>query len=130
LYPVTNEHAAVEIARDWNVPNSGVGYVTRFEVDATFMARYETRVVGVRTAVRPFERPLPVNATGGSRPLCAGRNYAQGADANGAGHYGGELWESAKSVHSFCVCGNRMSVSGALYRTISQSDAGSLAGAS
>ena len=46
FYPVTNEDYAVEIARDWNVPNSGVGYVTRFEVEAAFMARYETHVVG------------------------------------------------------------------------------------
>jgi hypothetical protein len=46
FYPVTNEDYAVEIARDWNVPNSGVGYVTRFEVDAEFMARYEVHVVG------------------------------------------------------------------------------------
>lgn len=46
FYPVTNEDYAVEIARDWNVPQSGAGYVTRFEVDAAFMARYETHVVG------------------------------------------------------------------------------------
>jgi hypothetical protein len=46
FYPVTNEDYAAEIARDWNVPQSGAGYVTRFEVDAAFMARYETHVVG------------------------------------------------------------------------------------
>ena len=46
FYPVTNEDYAVEIARDWNVPASGVGYVTRFEVDAAFMSRYDTHVVG------------------------------------------------------------------------------------
>ena len=46
FYPVTNEDYAVEIARDWNVPSSGVGYVTRFEVDAVFMSRYDTHVVG------------------------------------------------------------------------------------
>ena len=46
FYPVTNEDYAIEIARDWNMPNSGVGYVTRFEVDAAFMARYDTHVVG------------------------------------------------------------------------------------
>ena len=46
FYPVTNEAYAVEIARDWNVPANGVGYVTRFEVDAAFMARYDTHVVG------------------------------------------------------------------------------------
>lgn len=46
FYPVTNQDYAIEIARDWNVPASGVGYVTRFEVDAAFMARYDTHVVG------------------------------------------------------------------------------------
>jgi hypothetical protein len=46
FYPVTNEDYAVEIARDWNLPQSGAGHVTRFEVLAHFMARYETHVVG------------------------------------------------------------------------------------
>ena len=32
FYPVVNEDYAIKIARDWNVPDSGVGYVTRFEV--------------------------------------------------------------------------------------------------
>ena len=34
FYPVMNEAYAIQIARDWNVPASGVGYVTRFEVTA------------------------------------------------------------------------------------------------
>ena len=46
FYPVTNEDYAVEIARDWNLPQSGAGFVTRFEVRADFMARYETHIVG------------------------------------------------------------------------------------
>ena len=46
FYPVTNEQYAIEIARDWNVPHSGSGFVTRFEVRASFMAKYETHVVG------------------------------------------------------------------------------------
>lgn len=33
FYPVLNEDHATRIARDWNVKASGVGYVTRFEVD-------------------------------------------------------------------------------------------------
>ena len=32
FYPVTTEAYAIKIARDWNVPASGSGYVTRFEV--------------------------------------------------------------------------------------------------
>ncbi|UXI67649.1 ADP-ribosylation/crystallin J1 [Tahibacter amnicola] len=46
FYPVTNEEYAVQIARDWNVPASGSGYVTRFHVRASFMARYPLRCVG------------------------------------------------------------------------------------
>lgn len=46
FYPVTNEQYAIEIARDWNVPASGSGFVTRFEVDANFMGRYAVQKVG------------------------------------------------------------------------------------
>ncbi len=46
FYPVTNEQYAVEIARDWNVKSDGVGFVTRFEVKAEFMARYPIQRVG------------------------------------------------------------------------------------
>jgi len=48
FYPVTNEAYAVEIARDWNVPASGQGFVTRFEVRKDFMDRYATHCVGAR----------------------------------------------------------------------------------
>jgi hypothetical protein len=33
-------------ARLWNVSDSGIGYVTRFEVRADFMDRYEVKQVG------------------------------------------------------------------------------------
>jgi hypothetical protein len=46
FYPVLNEDYAIMIARDWNVPASGAGYVTRFEVEAGFAARYPVRQVG------------------------------------------------------------------------------------
>src|SRR5690349_24442202 len=46
FYPVLNEDYAIKIARDWNVPASGVGFVTRFEVDAAFAARYPVRQAG------------------------------------------------------------------------------------
>lgn len=32
FYPVCNRDYAVRIARDWNAPRDGSGYVTRFEV--------------------------------------------------------------------------------------------------
>ncbi len=49
FYPVVEEEYARKIARDWNVPDSGVGYVTRFAVDANFIARYPVREAGGRS---------------------------------------------------------------------------------
>ncbi|MFE0459127.1 hypothetical protein ACFW1A_07665 [Kitasatospora sp. NPDC058965] len=49
FYPVLNEDYAIRIARDWNVKHSGVGYVTRFEVDSAFLRRYPVQQVGGRT---------------------------------------------------------------------------------
>jgi hypothetical protein len=46
FYPVSNEQYAIEIARDWNVPASGEGFVTRFYLPRSFMARYPLRQVG------------------------------------------------------------------------------------
>lgn len=46
FYPVANEEYARAIARDWNVPSSGAGYVLRFAVDAAFLDRYPVQQVG------------------------------------------------------------------------------------
>ena len=46
FYPVTNEAYAKQIAVEWNIRDSGVGYVTRFDVRKTFMDRYAIRKVG------------------------------------------------------------------------------------
>jgi hypothetical protein len=46
FYPVTNEEYAVQIARRWNVKDSGLGYVTRFYVHKSFMDRYPVEKVG------------------------------------------------------------------------------------
>ncbi|MEW9530516.1 hypothetical protein [Microbispora sp. NPDC049125] len=48
FYPVLNEGYAIKIARDWNVPHSGAGYVTRFQVDSDFLARYPVQQAGGR----------------------------------------------------------------------------------
>ncbi|MEV0341960.1 ADP-ribosylation/crystallin J1 [Nocardia sp. NPDC050713] len=48
FYPVLNEEYAVMIARDWNVPASGSGFVTRFSVESAFLSRYEVQQVGGR----------------------------------------------------------------------------------
>jgi hypothetical protein len=46
FYPVTNREYAVQIARDWNVKASGSGFVTRFEVDAAYVAHFPIQIVG------------------------------------------------------------------------------------
>jgi len=46
FYPVMNEEYAVQIARDWNVPASGSGFVTRFEVNSAYLDQYEIQNAG------------------------------------------------------------------------------------
>ena len=46
FYPVTTKDYAVKIARDWNVPASGSGFVTKFEVQKAFLDRYEIQDAG------------------------------------------------------------------------------------
>jgi hypothetical protein len=46
FYPVLKEDYARQIARDWNVPASGAGYVTRVAVWKEFLARFNERQVG------------------------------------------------------------------------------------
>ena len=46
FYPVLNEDYARQIARDWNVPASGAGYVVRFALRKSFADRYPVKTVG------------------------------------------------------------------------------------
>ncbi|ADO69239.1 hypothetical protein [Stigmatella aurantiaca] len=46
FYPVTTRDYAVKIARDWNVPASGSGFVTQFEVRKDFLDHYEVQEAG------------------------------------------------------------------------------------
>ena len=46
FYPVTNREYAAQIARDWNVKASGAGYVTQFDVDATYLGQFSVQKVG------------------------------------------------------------------------------------
>jgi hypothetical protein len=51
FYPVLTEDYATRIARNWNTrdaENGNVGYVTRFEIDASFIGRYEVHEAGGR----------------------------------------------------------------------------------
>jgi len=46
FYPVTTEEYAVKIARDWNVPASGAGHVTRFKVKRDFIDAFGVQEAG------------------------------------------------------------------------------------
>ena len=46
FYPVTTEDYAIKIARDWNVPASGSGFVTRFEVLQPYLDQYRVEEAG------------------------------------------------------------------------------------
>ena len=41
FYPVMNQAYAVQIARDWNVPASGSGFVTKFAVSKNYLRKFE-----------------------------------------------------------------------------------------
>lgn len=59
FYPVLNEEYATMIARDWNVPASGVGYVTRFDVEKSYLDQFDVHQVGGETILEywiPAER--------------------------------------------------------------------------
>jgi len=49
FYPVLSEEYAAKIARDWNVPASGAGFVTRFAIKRSFIDRYQVREAGGRS---------------------------------------------------------------------------------
>ena len=46
FYPVLSEDYAIRIARDWNVPASGAGHVTRFDIGRSFIDKYEVHDAG------------------------------------------------------------------------------------
>jgi hypothetical protein len=46
FYPVLNEAYATQIARDWNVKESGSGFVTRFKIATSFLSKYPIQTVG------------------------------------------------------------------------------------
>jgi hypothetical protein len=50
FYPVLSEEYAVKIARDWNVPASGRGFVTRFHVRKEFLC-HQRREFDLKPAV-------------------------------------------------------------------------------
>jgi hypothetical protein len=46
FYPVMNEEYAIQIARDWNVPASGSGFVTKFAVKTDYITKFDIQNVG------------------------------------------------------------------------------------
>jgi hypothetical protein len=56
FYPVLSEDYAIRIARDWNVPQSGAGFVMRFDVRRDFLNRYDVQEAGGR-ALREYWIP-------------------------------------------------------------------------
>jgi hypothetical protein len=48
FYPVLNRWYATKIAREWNVPRRGVGYVTRFDVLKEYLDRFPVQQAGGR----------------------------------------------------------------------------------
>jgi hypothetical protein len=66
FYPVLNEEYATKIARDWNVPRSGAGYVTRFQALRSFLDQYEVHQVEGNTILEywiPAEDLPALNAS-------------------------------------------------------------------
>ncbi|MEM9822313.1 MAG: hypothetical protein AAF985_14620 [Bacteroidota bacterium] len=47
FYPVLNEAYAEQITREWNVPTYGVGHVLQFEVEDSFLQKYDVQKVGL-----------------------------------------------------------------------------------
>lgn len=46
FYPVTNLEYARQISIRWNVPAYGIGYVTKFEVNAAYLKKFKVENVG------------------------------------------------------------------------------------
>ena len=74
FYPALNEWQAAKIAREWNVPHAGVGYVMEFDVDAAYLERFPMRRVGGRDVLElwvPAEEVEEFNAhiVGGIRVI-------------------------------------------------------------
>lgn len=46
FYPVMNEEYAIQITQEWNVPAYGEGFVTKFDVDAEYLKKFNVENVG------------------------------------------------------------------------------------
>jgi hypothetical protein len=48
FYPALNRWYATKIAREWNAPRDGVGYVTRFDVRKAYLDQFPVQQAGGR----------------------------------------------------------------------------------
>ena len=78
FYPVTNEQYAIEIAQRWNIKDSGVGYVTRFQVREAFMQHY---------AAASAAQMMPFWVTSAPTLLTPSRRTSRSRSASAARHY-------------------------------------------
>lgn len=46
FYPVLTKDYAIKIARDWNVPASGIGFVLEFKVKKDYLDKYPVQIAG------------------------------------------------------------------------------------
>lgn len=46
FYPVLNKTYAIQIAQQWNVKESGAGFVTEFQVEQEYLAQFPMQQVG------------------------------------------------------------------------------------
>jgi hypothetical protein len=66
FYPVLSEDYAIKIARDWNVPASGSGFVTRFEVKTSYLNQYPVREAGGRVHLEDWIPAADMDAFNGA----------------------------------------------------------------
>jgi hypothetical protein len=77
FYPVLNYPYAAQIARDWNTKsNYFVGYVTRFEVEDSYLNQFERQIVGGQ---RHEELWIPAEQLGEFNRHIVGRINVTGA---------------------------------------------------
>jgi hypothetical protein len=48
FYPVLEEEYAVQIGRDWNTRDGGIGYVLRFQVETEYLTQFPVQTAGAR----------------------------------------------------------------------------------
>ncbi len=93
FYPVLTEEYAIKIARDWNVPASGAGFVLRFQVQRSFLDRYTPQAAGGKAHLEywiPADDLPAFNAAIVGTIETVARFYGDGAEAQRSPGAGGD----------------------------------------